>query len=773
MDTVVPAQASRAIEEQLKTLCLREFPCGSGPWREEEIAYSSKNHRKGQKRAVLLPINKDKDKNATDLETVKRLAQKEKSEVLQELVSSHFSPWHLDYSWSEEAKQLREIAVKSPWLIDTNFVLNYFKTLRIVDKDVTSVDKKLLRLNNLEELTLSANFITKVNSKNLPTSLKVLELCANSISDISSLCLRPPLLHHLGLGRNCISFIGDYLTGDYWPNLLSLDLSHNNLCDLMEMVRKMTTLPKLRNLILQGNPLSLIPGYRGYTIDCLRRLTVLDDIHISADEKHHFKGLARRREFILDEAKVQISVSYMKGLPCPEEIKHPENQPEFPVVERTYFIQFMFPEETSLKTEEVPVDVEAMADDMADMATMTGEGADTGSQEEEGEQSARRDSPAELKSSSSEKQGQQQPGSPITIAAAATNQQERNVLFDSRPQLKSAAPPASSVASFPQAKPNLEDPEVKPGSEVEGINLDLLTDNQQQGEGEDGDPSNRTNEPTPRIKLAPVNSEPKSWSEELQLDWSIDLVRDDLLTLRDFFKQGMDFTVVEQVVLGYPAEPDTATTDEKDKESKDKKKDKGGKGKKKTPEPPKKTPPKNTKETGKPEKGGKKKKEPEIELVKSPPTYTTIAAFHITLEPFLEGEFLYQNIFTKGDVPPPSTVRSSFTEDRRGDKKDSKKADKSPEKADKKKDRKKSPHGKDEGSKKGGKGGRHAEEAEEDDLPPPPLELEVRVKLHHWLTAMDSVKEEEEKAAKALAAAATTRGSVGGDGSKVTGSVKH
>ena len=94
----------------------------------------------------------------------------------------------------------------------------------------------------------------------------------------------------------------------------------------------------------------------------------------------------------------------------------------------------------------------------------------------------------------------------------------------------------------------MEDPEVKPGSEVEGINLDLLTDNQQQGEGEDGDPSNRTNEPTPRIKLAPVNSEPKSWCEELQLDWSIDLVRDDLLTLRDFFKQGMDFTVVEQVV---------------------------------------------------------------------------------------------------------------------------------------------------------------------------------------------------------------------------------
>ena len=64
------------------------------------------------------------------------LVQMEKSEALQDMVSSHFSPWHLDYSWSKEAKELREVAVKSPWLIDRDFVLNYFKTLRIVDKNV-------------------------------------------------------------------------------------------------------------------------------------------------------------------------------------------------------------------------------------------------------------------------------------------------------------------------------------------------------------------------------------------------------------------------------------------------------------------------------------------------------------------------------------------------------------------------------------------------------------------------------------------------------------
>lgn len=41
--------------------------------------------------------------------------------------------------------------------------------------------------------------------------------------------------------------------------------------------------------------LQLIPGYRGYTVDSLRKLSVLDDIMISADERHYFKGLARRR----------------------------------------------------------------------------------------------------------------------------------------------------------------------------------------------------------------------------------------------------------------------------------------------------------------------------------------------------------------------------------------------------------------------------------------------------------------------------------------------
>ena len=64
-------------------------------------------------------------------------AQFEKTETLKELVHTKHSPWNQDYSWSNEAKTLREIAVKSPWLIDDRFILQHFKTLRILDKGVS------------------------------------------------------------------------------------------------------------------------------------------------------------------------------------------------------------------------------------------------------------------------------------------------------------------------------------------------------------------------------------------------------------------------------------------------------------------------------------------------------------------------------------------------------------------------------------------------------------------------------------------------------------
>jgi len=63
-------------------------------------------------------------------------AQCETIEDLQEL--SLKPPYNIDCSWSNEASALREIAVQTPTKLSHDFILNYFKSLRIVDKKVSS-----------------------------------------------------------------------------------------------------------------------------------------------------------------------------------------------------------------------------------------------------------------------------------------------------------------------------------------------------------------------------------------------------------------------------------------------------------------------------------------------------------------------------------------------------------------------------------------------------------------------------------------------------------
>ncbi|NXS04470.1 LRC43 protein, partial [Oxylabes madagascariensis] len=160
---------------------------------------------------------------------------------------------------------------------------------------VEEVDEGLLRFQQLEELILSANSISRVNSTHLPRTLKVLELCCNAVEDLQDLCARPPPeLQHLGLGYNrlCGPSQEKHLTMDFWPNLVSLDLSFNSLTDLLELVSQLSTLQKLHILVLQGNPLALIPTYRGFLVDSLPKLSILDDIHIQPEERQQFHGLA-------------------------------------------------------------------------------------------------------------------------------------------------------------------------------------------------------------------------------------------------------------------------------------------------------------------------------------------------------------------------------------------------------------------------------------------------------------------------------------------------
>ncbi|CAI9715470.1 leucine-rich repeat-containing protein 43-like isoform X6 [Octopus vulgaris] len=322
---------TEVFEKKLRQLGLEEFPCGYGSWRENP---NKKRNQQCSKKFQTGPHTSGIKKDKTPLD--------KHVDTLLEYVHSENSPWNTDCSWSSEALNLREIAITNPQWINDKFVFNFFKTLTLRNSSIQEIDSGVLKFSSLEEFNLNVNYIANISPKNLPPSLKRLELSANKISDLTSLCDQPPPLIHLGLSYNTISYIDKHFTKNYWPQLLSLDLLHNDLCDLRQVVKACSYLPKLQSLVLVGNPLSLVTGYRGFVIASLPLLVVLDYITIRADERFHFKDLQMYKDHIENVAVIIMNVPSISGIPMPQEMKPSFEMPENTVIQKTYSVQVVF-----------------------------------------------------------------------------------------------------------------------------------------------------------------------------------------------------------------------------------------------------------------------------------------------------------------------------------------------------------------------------------------------------------------------------------------------
>uniref|UniRef100_A0A663EAW2 Leucine rich repeat containing 43 n=1 Tax=Aquila chrysaetos chrysaetos TaxID=223781 RepID=A0A663EAW2_AQUCH len=91
------------------------------------------------------------------------------------------------------------------------------------------------------------------------------------------------------------------------------------------------------------NPLALIPTYRGFLVDSLPRLSILDDIHIGPEERHQFQGLARQPD-LSREAQVVVSIGEIKGVPDPSTRQQLEVGSEAPVITYSYCVTYKFVE---------------------------------------------------------------------------------------------------------------------------------------------------------------------------------------------------------------------------------------------------------------------------------------------------------------------------------------------------------------------------------------------------------------------------------------------
>ncbi|XP_039328009.1 leucine-rich repeat-containing protein 43 isoform X4 [Saimiri boliviensis] len=331
---------SAAVREHLRKLCLREFPCGSGSWNKSRfLPQTWRTWRE------LVP--REENVVSPGEETV---------EALLGLVRSPHSPWALLNDSNSEDSFLRELAIRNPLMIRDTFFYSYFRSLRVVDKEVTLVDKDLLKFLKLEELVLSANRIKEVEAANLPPTLKVLELYGNEISSMECLCAHPPPgLQHLGLGHNKLLGPSEslHITTDHWPNLVSLDLGFNDLTDLQSMLASLRTLRHLRLLVLQGNPLALVPYYRGLTVDSLAQLCVLDDITVSPNEKHLFRGLSLNGDLLAQEAQFVVTIGNIRGV-LDASLLDPEPGPEGPFITYSYYVTYDFVKDEEGEANEYP-----------------------------------------------------------------------------------------------------------------------------------------------------------------------------------------------------------------------------------------------------------------------------------------------------------------------------------------------------------------------------------------------------------------------------------
>ncbi|XP_036133134.1 leucine-rich repeat-containing protein 43 [Molossus molossus] len=571
---------SAAVREHLQQLCLHEFPCGVGSWNKSRFLPQTWRTWRG-----LVP--REEEAGSPEEETV---------EDLLGLVCSPQSPWALPEGSSAEDRFLRELAIRNPLMLKDTFLYSYFRSLQVVDKQVSLVDKDLLKFRRLEELVLSANQIKEIDAVNLPPTLKVLEVYGNSITSMECLCARPPpRLQHLGLGHN--KLLGPlqslYVTSEHWPNLVSLDLSFNDLTDLQGMIASLRTLQCLRLLVLQGNPLALVPYYRGFTIDSLARLCVLDDITVSSSEKHQFRGLRHSGDFLAHEAQLVVTIGNVRGV-LDTSILDPEPGPQGPFTSYSYYVTYDFVEDEE------------------------GEGHEYGGVLAE----------IVKPSPSVEQLGEEVPEEITAVTPAA---EEAEDSAESVPATTSQSPSQSQSAE-------LEESLASGGSPSPSLRRSIDSA---------GELAKLRPRMDPRLCPSPgtvlFSTVRKPWADVMPCNYEMQHTLRDLVPLKAFLLAGTTVTIVEEKILSWPAVPPPVDNPLPAKKGKGAKDEKG----------------KEEKET-KAQKGAKKKKEVSKDLRQDPPVLRVLGSGLVVLEPLLAGEPLVSTVCNFGVIRTLESDRMTF-----------------------------------------------------------------------------------------------------------------
>ncbi|CAF4361514.1 unnamed protein product [Rotaria sp. Silwood2] len=231
--------------------------------------------------------------------------------------------------------------------------LNNSKSIRLIDEKLENFSTR--KRQSIENFNLSCNQLGLSNQFNwaqLPKNLRSLELSGNFLSSINEIEKGNNQLESLGLSFNELNQISNVFSLSIWPNLCLLDISYNTLSNLEETIESLKNLSKLRIVYLHGNPLSLLIDYRIYVVNSLEKLTTLDDITITAEERFRSRTYSINDRKDKNYALFQITFSTIENVPIP-----PINQNEWPLQIHRYKMSLdWFEEDDKKKDIEIPFD---------------------------------------------------------------------------------------------------------------------------------------------------------------------------------------------------------------------------------------------------------------------------------------------------------------------------------------------------------------------------------------------------------------------------------
>ena len=134
----------------------------------------------------------------------------------------------------------------------------------------------LSRLTRLETLRLTGCALTHLpEDLGRCESIARLFAGANSITDASP-AFELPCAVHVGLAHNRIAALPPPEVTARAEALMSLDLTHNDLCDAADAFASLRAMPSLRALSLAGNPMAMGTGFAARVANELPELLMLD-----------------------------------------------------------------------------------------------------------------------------------------------------------------------------------------------------------------------------------------------------------------------------------------------------------------------------------------------------------------------------------------------------------------------------------------------------------------------------------------------------------------